>query len=111
MGQWIPPNERSQFTSAYMGIALGHAIFLPLFGFLLSLIAWEWVFHLSGIIGIIWFCFWQYFVYDTPSTHPHIHPMERAYIEEALGNSVNTDDASVSIHMNAYNINKNYISK
>lgn len=49
--------------------------------------SWENVFHFCSIFGLIWWIFWNYFVYDTPSQHPRIHPMERKFIEESLSSS------------------------
>lgn len=62
IGQWIPPNERSLFVSAYFGGAIGAAIAFPLFGLLVKWTSWEWIFHASGVSGIIWYILWQYYV-------------------------------------------------
>lgn len=85
--QWIPPNERSKFVTAYLGSSIGIAVFFPVFGFIIGWSSWEWVFHLCAFIGLLWFLAWQYFVYDSPSQHPRIDPKERAYIEKSLGGS------------------------
>lgn len=84
-GQWIPPNERSKFVSAYLGSSMGIAMNYPIFGFIISWSSWEWVFHYCGLFGTIWFIGWCYFVYDTPAKHPRISNDERAYIEKSLG--------------------------
>lgn len=91
ISQWIPPNERSRFISAYMGGSVGIAIFYPIFGFIITILSWEWIFHFSTISAIIWFIFWQYCVYDSPEQHPRIDSSELNYITEALGNSVEKD--------------------
>lgn len=90
-GRWIPPNERSKFVTAYLGSSMGVAITFPLFGIVISWTSWEWVYHISGIIGVLWFIGWWYFVYDSPAQHPRISLEERQYIEKALGTSVNKD--------------------
>lgn len=87
--QWIPPNERSKFVTAYLGSSVGVAVCFPLFGYIISWSSWEWVFHVCSIIGILWYIGWQYFVFDSPAQHPRIHPKEREYIEHSLGNSIN----------------------
>lgn len=87
-GQWIPPNERSQFATAFLGTSIGVGVFYPFFGYILSIATWEWVFHLSGLIGIVWSIAWVYLVYDSPDEHPRINPIERDYINAALGDSV-----------------------
>ena len=59
---WVPPNERSSFVSAYLGGSIGVAIAYPIFGFIIKISSWEWVFHACGICGIIWYSFWLYYV-------------------------------------------------
>lgn len=60
--KWIPPNERSKFVTAYLGSSIGVAIAYPMFGLIIKLSSWEWVFHACGIVGIVWYMFWLYFV-------------------------------------------------
>ncbi|XP_053685969.1 sialin [Sabethes cyaneus] len=84
-GQWIPPNERSKFVTAYLGSSVGVALNFPLFGYIISWTSWEYVFHFSGVLGTIWYIAWVYLVYDSPAEHPWIHPKEREYIESSLG--------------------------
>ena len=62
VGQWIPPNERSGFVSAYFGGSVGVALAFPLFGVLTKISSWESIFHVCGIIGIVWYILWLYFV-------------------------------------------------
>lgn len=88
VSQWIPPNQRSRFAGAYMGGSVGIAVFYPIFGFIISLSSWEWIFYLTTTFATIWFISWQYFVYDSPSQHPRIDPSELNYIKECLGDSV-----------------------
>lgn len=83
-GQWIPPNERSKFVTAYMGCSIGIAIFYPLFGYIIEWLSWEWIFYSSGIIGSVWYIFWVLFVFDSPAQHPRITNEEREYIEGSL---------------------------
>lgn len=85
IGQWVPPNERSKFATASIGSSIGLATFYPIFGYILSTLTWEFIFYLSGLIGIIWFIVWHNYAYDSPALHPTIHPYERAYIQESLG--------------------------
>lgn len=89
--KWIPPDERSKFVSAYLGSSVGVAIFYPLFGFVITISSWEWVYHMCGLFGIMWFIGWQYFVYDSPAQHPRIDIQERKYIENSLGTSIERD--------------------
>lgn len=92
ISQWIPPNERSRFSSAYIGGSVGFFIFYPLFGFIISISSWEWIFHISTALSIIWFICWQYFVYDSPSKYPRIDPSELNYITKSLGDAVENDN-------------------
>lgn len=87
-GQWIPPNERSKFVTAYLGSSVGVALCYPLFGYIISWTSWEWVFHVCSLIGITWYTGWYFFVFDTPAKHPRIDPEEREYIERSLGSSI-----------------------
>ncbi|ETN57893.1 sodium-dependent phosphate transporter [Anopheles darlingi] len=84
-GQWIPPNERSKFVTAYLGSSIGVALNFPLFGFIIAHTSWEYVYHFCGIFGTVWYVAWLYLVYDSPSEHPRIHPAERKFIESSLG--------------------------
>lgn len=87
-GQWIPADERSSFVSSYLGSSMGVAIYYPIFGWIMRNYSWEYIYHFCGIVGLVWFLCWNYFVYDTPSLHPRIDPIERDYIHEKLGSSL-----------------------
>lgn len=93
--RWIPPNERSNFVTSYLGSSVGVAVFYPIFGFVIGISSWEWVFHLSGVVGIIWYVAWYLLVFDSPATHPRIATEERRYIESALGQTVDKVGESV----------------
>lgn len=86
--RWIPPNERSKFVTSYLGSSVGVAVFYPIFGFVIAVSSWEWVFHMCGVVGIVWFVAWQLLVFDSPATHPRISMAERNYIESALGATI-----------------------
>lgn len=104
LGKWVPPNERSHFATTFMGSALGSAVFLPFFGFLISITTWELIYHICGIVGIIWFFFWQRYAFDSPDEHPTIDPGEREYIKNALGTSVQAKKSSVRIYKCIYRL-------
>ncbi|XP_015177637.1 PREDICTED: sialin [Polistes dominula] len=88
--RWIPPNERSKFVSNMMASSLGAAITLPICGFLIASLGWEFVFYVTGMVGLTWSIAWFYFVYDSPSQHPRISVEERNYIEESIGTTSST---------------------
>uniref|UniRef100_A0A2H8TPE6 Putative inorganic phosphate cotransporter n=2 Tax=Melanaphis sacchari TaxID=742174 RepID=A0A2H8TPE6_9HEMI len=51
---------------------------------------WESVFYVSGGLGLLWYICWTLLVYDTPAKHPTISIRERIYIENCLGNTIQT---------------------
>ncbi|KAL9881863.1 major facilitator superfamily transporter 10 isoform 2-T2 [Glossina fuscipes fuscipes] len=85
---WIPPLERNKFAAiVYAGSNIGTVISLPLSGWLCSLDflgGWPLSFYLFGAMGLIWFIFWMFLVYDKPSMHPRISTKERMYIENSM---------------------------
>lgn len=89
LARWIPPLERSKFGAyVYAGTNFGTIVSLPLSGWLCSLDLWGgWplAFYLFGVLGIIWFGFWMFFVYDSPTSHPRIDRQEQAYILASIG--------------------------
>ncbi|XP_052873065.1 sialin-like [Anopheles cruzii] len=93
-GQWIPPNERSKFVTAYLGSSVGVALNFPLFGYIIARTSWEYVYHFCGVFGTVWYVAWLYLVYDSPAEHPRIHPNERKFIESSLGISHQPERAS-----------------
>ncbi|XP_063981973.1 sialin-like isoform X2 [Diachasmimorpha longicaudata] len=78
--KWIPPNERSKFVSAYMGGSVGTAITYPLCAFVINYFNWEAAFYFVSGICIIWYCFWLFFMFDSPQQHPRISQEELEYI-------------------------------
>ena len=88
LAHWVPPLERSKFAAiVYAGANFGTVISLPLSGWLCSLELWGgWplAFYLFGTLGIVWYVFWLFLIYDTPEEHPTIDPMEKAYIEACV---------------------------
>lgn len=88
LARWVPPLERSKFAAfVYAGANFGTVVSLPLSGWLCSLDfmgGWPLAFYIFGVLGIVWFCFWMWLVYDTPHVHPRISRDERNYIERAV---------------------------
>lgn len=85
LAHWVPPLERNKFAAiVYAGANFGTVISLPLSGWLCSLELWGgWplAFYLFGTLGIVWYVFWLFLIYDTPAQHPWIDSNEKAYIE------------------------------
>ncbi|XP_043271950.1 sialin [Venturia canescens] len=88
LAHWVPPLERNKFAAiVYAGANFGTVISLPVSGWLCSLELWGgWplAFYLFGTLGIVWYVFWLFLIYDTPAQHPWIDPDERAYIEACV---------------------------
>ncbi|XP_043472998.1 sialin [Leptopilina heterotoma] len=88
LAHWVPPLERSKFAAiVYAGSNFGTIISLPLSGWLCSLEfwgGWPLAFYLFGGLGIVWYVFWLFFIYDSPAVHPRIDPKEKAYIEACV---------------------------
>nr|XP_023015178.1 sialin [Leptinotarsa decemlineata] len=81
---WIPPNERSRFVSAYLGSSVGAALTYPLCGFIIDRWGWEMVFYVCAMLGATWFIAWWCLVYDSPKDHPRISEAEKEYILSSL---------------------------
>lgn len=88
LARWVPPLERSKFAAfVYAGANFGTVVSLPLSGWLCSLDfmgGWPLAFYIFGVLGLVWFAFWMWLVYDTPHSHPRISREERIYIERAV---------------------------
>jgi len=54
-------------------------------GLLANKLGWESVFYVFGVLGIVWFLFWWWLVYDNPQSHPYIPRHEKEYILKTLG--------------------------
>ncbi|CAF1005945.1 unnamed protein product [Adineta ricciae] len=83
-GQWIPPLERSIIPPiAHSGKEVGVIVTTPIAGLLCSsdfLGGWPAAFYVFGIITCVWFVFWCFFGYNSPSQHPRCSEKERTYI-------------------------------
>uniref|UniRef100_A0A671LCN4 Vesicular glutamate transporter 1 n=1 Tax=Sinocyclocheilus anshuiensis TaxID=1608454 RepID=A0A671LCN4_9TELE len=86
--KWAPPLERSRLaTTAFCGSYAGAVIAMPLAGVLVQYSGWSSVFYVYGSFGICWYLFWILVSYESPAAHPTITPVERKYIEDAIGES------------------------
>ncbi|XP_006620602.1 sialin isoform X2 [Apis dorsata] len=89
--KWIPPNERSRFVSSYLGGSVGAAITYPLCAIIIRGLNWGATFHITSLIGVIWYCFWYFFAFDTPQQHPRISDEEKKYILDSIADSVDEE--------------------
>ncbi|ODN04161.1 Vesicular glutamate transporter 2.1 [Orchesella cincta] len=83
---WAPPLERSRLaTMAFCGSYGGAVLGMPLSAYLVDWIGWSAPFYFYGVVGIIWYFFWLWLVFEKPSRHPTITPQELLYIEKSIG--------------------------
>lgn len=61
---------------------------MPISGYLIASFGWEYVFYVTGAVGLIWSLAWFMLIYDTPAQHPRISDDERNYIESSIGNTI-----------------------
>lgn len=58
---------------------------------------WPSIFYVFGFVGVIWSVAFLIFVYEDPTSHPHINEKEKKYIQSALWGtaavSVSADNA------------------
>jgi ACS family sodium-dependent inorganic phosphate cotransporter len=87
--RWIPFEERTRSIAiTNSGISVG-----TVFGYLVTTLiiasySWEWVFYSFGMLGVIWFFFWQRDITSYPSDHKNIsHKELELIIEKAPTNS------------------------
>ena len=57
---------------------------MPLCGMVLKAWGWEFVFYVSGMLGLTWCVAWWLLVFDTPDNHPRISLEEKQYLKENL---------------------------
>jgi len=85
IARWSSPQERSRFTAfSYAGACLGTVISMPACGYLCEYVGWESAFYVFGAIGIVWFIFWAFLVFDSPDKHPRISQKEKEFLESCL---------------------------
>uniref|UniRef100_F1L297 Sialin n=1 Tax=Ascaris suum TaxID=6253 RepID=F1L297_ASCSU len=86
--QWAPPFERSLLTGiSYAGNQIGNTIVMPISGVLCQhgfAGGWPSVYYVLGAVGLVWCAIWFFYAADSPTKHRFISKKERAFIEEAL---------------------------
>ena len=94
LSQWAPPNERGRIVSlTFSGAQIGTAIAFPLATYISSqqktnasdieklFERWPGVFYVFGVLGVLWFAGWSYFVSSSPINHPRISQAELDFIK------------------------------
>lgn len=88
----------------FIGANFGTVVSLPVSGWLCGLKymgGWPLAFYIFGVFGIIWFGFWIYYVYDTPSSHPRICRQEQAFILASIGPQVSIKQRYLQLAVSA----------
>ena len=81
--RWIPFKERTRaiaFTNS--GISIGTIIGYIGTQMIIISLGWEWAFYIFGIVGLVWFIFWNKNVSSYPAEHKKISSKELQYISE-----------------------------
>ena len=81
--RWIPFKERTRaiaFTNS--GISIGTIIGYIGTQMIIISLGWEWAFYIFGIVGLVWFIFWNRNVSSYPVEHKKISSKELQYISE-----------------------------
>ncbi|KAK5641059.1 hypothetical protein RI129_009606 [Pyrocoelia pectoralis] len=89
--QWIPIKERSKFMSCFQGSSIGSLVSQILSALLITYARWEYVYIISGLLGLTLNIAWRVTAYDKPELHPRITLDELTYIQE---NRNKTDDCN-----------------
>ncbi|MEQ0770684.1 MFS transporter [Paraburkholderia tropica] len=80
--KWFPRRERATVAGIFdSGSKLGGAIALPLIAGMLTAFDWKLTFAVTGLLGLIWFVFWQFTFSDSPRQHKWVNAEEIAHIE------------------------------
>ena len=81
--RWIPFKERTRaiaFTNS--GISIGTIIGYIGTQMIIISLGWEWAFYIFGIVGLVWFIFWNRNISSYPAEHKKISSKELEYISE-----------------------------
>jgi ACS family hexuronate transporter-like MFS transporter len=83
VAEWFPKKERALATGLFNGGSNVGAILAPiLIPVIISFFgSWEWVFILSGFLGVFWLIFWL-ILYKKPGENRFTNQAEIDYIEE-----------------------------
>jgi ACS family hexuronate transporter-like MFS transporter len=94
VAEWFPKKERALATGIFNSGANIGAIITPLtVPFILIHWGWHWAFIITGMLGMIWFCFWM-LLYELPQRNKHVSVEELKFIEsdKIAERGTSTDD-------------------
>lgn len=82
---WFPDNERAGATAIYVsGQFIGLAFLSPVLVLIQHNFGFQWMFAITGAVGLIWGVVW-YFFYRDPLDHPKTNKAELDHIEQGGG--------------------------
>jgi MFS family permease len=98
---WIPLRSKTFIIAVLLsGTYLGEILGFSLSGALIAssikvggsdVGGWPAVFYVFGLLGVVWFPFWAYFVYETPEQHPGISVEELEFIRGGKSEAVSAE--------------------
>ncbi|GIU73495.1 MAG: glucarate transporter [Bryobacteraceae bacterium] len=81
---WLPQHERVRAQGIMWSFARwGGAFTPPLFALLFRFMGWRDVFHVFGLLGLVWAIFFYRWYRDNPKDHPSVNAAELALLEGA----------------------------
>jgi ACS family D-galactonate transporter-like MFS transporter len=82
---WFPDNERAGATAIYVsGQFIGLAFLSPVLVLIQHNLGFQWMFAITGAVGLIWGIVWYAF-YRDPLDHPKTNKSELDHIEQGGG--------------------------
>ena len=80
--RWIPFNERTRSIAiTNSGMSVGTIFGYVAAALIIASYSWEWVFYSFGILGLVWFIFWNKNFTSDPRDHKHISSEELELIK------------------------------
>ena len=84
-GRWVPGTEKARAIGlTYAAIPLGSVLALLITPAIVVQFGWEWAFYSFGLLGVVWFAFWQPLITSHPADHPTISDAERELIAKDM---------------------------
>ena len=82
LSQWVIPQEKSLWLNfSWSGGQVGTIFCLGIYPTLNELFGWKFPFFAFGTGGLLWFYFWNSYVWETPEKHPSLSSKEKYILE------------------------------
>ncbi|XP_030764127.1 sialin-like isoform X2 [Sitophilus oryzae] len=83
--KWIPPSERSRYTSqSTSGSQTGAVFAMVFYAYLADISGWRSIFYFSGGMALIWSLIWIILIKESPESDKWISHSELHYIQQSL---------------------------